>query len=129
MANFTALSAARHSVLKKNGWDVESDGLFNAPEINVIVGEEAHPTLFRSLGLLGLGRKRVTKVPVDNQGRIRVEKFPKLKGPSIVCVQAGNVNTGSFDPIKEICEIAHQSNAWVHVDGAFGLWAALIDSK
>lgn len=129
MANFTALSAARHSILEKAGWNVESDGLFNAPEINVIVGEEAHPTLFRSLGLLGLGRSRVTKVPVDSQGRMRLDKFPKLIEPAIVCVQAGNVNTGSFDPIKEICEITHQSNGWVHVDGAFGLWAILINSK
>ena len=123
MANFTALGAARYKVLKNIGWDVESDGLFGAPPINVIVGEEAHPALFRSLGLLGLGRNRVIKVPADGQGRMRFDKLPKIKGPTIVCTQAGNVNTGSFDPIKNICNAAHEAGAWVHVDGAFGLWA------
>ena len=123
MANFTALGAARYKVLKNIGWDVESDGLFGAPPINVIVGEEAHPSLFRSLGLLGLGRSRVIKVPADEQGRMRFDKLPKIKGPTIVCTQAGNVNTGSFDPIKNICNAAHEAGAWVHVDGAFGLWA------
>ena len=129
MANFTALAAARHSILKNIGWDVEAKGLFDAPPVTVIVSEESHPTLFRGLGLLGLGRERVIKVPVDNQGRMELNKFPKLNGPTIVCAQAGNVNTGSFDPIKEICEIAHASNAWVHVDGAFGLWASAVPSK
>jgi len=124
MANFTALAAARHAVLRRVGWDAESDGLFGAPPITVIVGEEAHPTLFRSLSLLGLGHQRVIKVPVDGQGRMRADALPKLSGPTIVCTQAGNVNTGSFDPIQQICEQAHQINAWVHVDGAFGLWAS-----
>ena len=129
MANFTALAAARHSILKNIGWDVEADGLFGAPPISVIVSEESHPTLFRGLGLLGLGRERVFRVPVDNQGRMDIKKFPKINGPAIVCTQAGNVNTGSFDPIKDVCEIAHASNAWVHVDGAFGLWASAVPSK
>lgn len=129
MANFTALSAARHSILKNIGWDVEAKGLFNAPLVTVIVSEESHPTLFRGLGLLGLGRERVIRVPVDNQGRMDLNNFPRVNGPTIVCTQAGNVNTGSFDPIKEICEIAHASNAWVHVDGAFGLWASAVPSK
>ncbi|MFZ0455621.1 MAG: aminotransferase class V-fold PLP-dependent enzyme [Ignavibacteriaceae bacterium] len=129
MASFTALAAARHSILKNTGWDVEANGLFNAPSINVIVSEESHPTLFRGLGLLGLGRERVVRVPVDKQGRMQLNKFPKVNGPTIVCTQAGNVNTGSFDPIKEVCEIAHASNAWVHVDGAFGLWASAAPSK
>ncbi|MBI1279775.1 MAG: aminotransferase class V-fold PLP-dependent enzyme [Anaerolineaceae bacterium] len=124
MANFTALAAARHAVLAKVGWDVESNGLFGAPPIHVVVGEEAHPTLFRSLSMLGLGHQRVTKVPVDAQGRIRVDALPKLDGPAIVCVQAGNVNSGAFDPISEICKWAHEAGAWVHVDGAFGLWAS-----
>jgi glutamate/tyrosine decarboxylase-like PLP-dependent enzyme len=123
MANFTSLAAARNCLLKSQGWAVESDGLFGAPSIDVVVGEEAHPTLFRALGLLGLGRKRVSTVPADNQGRMRIDKFPVLKEHSIVCLQAGNVNTGSFDPFAEICEKAHQKGAWVHVDGAFGLWA------
>ncbi len=129
MANFTALAAARHSVLQKAGWDVESKGLFGAPVIDVIVSEEAHPSLFRSLALLGLGRERVTKLPVDNQGRIIADKFPEIKGPTIVCLQTGNVNTGSFDPVREICSKISNSNAWVHVDGAFGLWAAAVPSK
>ncbi len=124
MANFTALAAARHAVLAKAGWDVESNGLFGAPEIHVVVGEEAHPTLFRSLSLLGLGHQRVTKVPVDDQGRMRADMLPKLSGPTIVCTQAGNVNSGGFDPIDEICKWAHEAGAWVHVDGAFGLWAS-----
>jgi glutamate/tyrosine decarboxylase-like PLP-dependent enzyme len=124
MANFTALAAARHAVLRQVGWDAESDGLFGAPPITVVVGEEAHPTLFRSLSLLGLGHQRVVKVPVDSQGRMRAELLPKLSGPTIVCAQAGNVNTGGFDPIQQICDVAHTTNAWVHVDGAFGLWVA-----
>mgnify|MGYP001407201695 CR=1 FL=1 len=129
VANFTALAAARHAVLKHAGWNVEAEGLFGAPPITVIVGEEAHPTLFKSLGLLGLGRSRVVKVPVDGQGRMRAEAFPKIAGPTIICVQAGNVNTGAFDPIEQICSIAHDSGAWVHVDGAFGLWAAAAPSR
>jgi len=124
MANFTALAAARSAVLGRAGWDVESDGLLGAPPVNVIVGEEAHPSVMRSLGLLGFGRKRVTTVPVDGQGRMRAGCLPRIQPPAIVCVQAGNVNTGSFDPIAEICARAHEQGAWVHVDGAFGLWAA-----
>lgn len=123
MANFSALAAARHALLQREGWNVEADGLFGAPVITVVVGEEAHPTLFKSLGLLGLGRNRVVRVPVDSQGRMRADALPSFSGPTIVCVQAGNVNTGAFDPFTEICERAHASGAWVHVDGAFGLWA------
>ncbi|MDQ1707004.1 MAG: hypothetical protein QOJ88_215 [Pyrinomonadaceae bacterium] len=123
MANFTALAAARHAVLKRAGWNVEADGLFGAPPITVVVGAEAHPTLFKSLGLLGLGRNRVVSVPVDAQGRMRADALPDLTGPTIICVQAGNVNTGACDPLREICAHAHAGGAWVHVDGAFGLWA------
>lgn len=126
MANFTALAAARHAVLKQAGWDVEANGLFGAPPVTVIVGEEVHPTHYRALGLLGLGRERVIKVPVDGQGRMQVSQFPKISGPTIISVQAGNVNTGAFDPIGDVCEIARATDSptWVHVDGAFGLWAA-----
>lgn len=124
VANFTALAAARHAVLERAGWNVESRGLYGAPEITVVVGEEAHPTLIKSLGLLGLGRERVIRVPVDGQGRMRADSLPALRQPSIVCVQAGNVNTGAFDPAPEILPWAKAANAWVHVDGAFGLWAA-----
>lgn len=124
MANFTALAAARHAVLLRAGWDVEAQGLFGAPTIQVVIGEEVHPSLIKSLGLLGMGRERVIRVPVDGQGRMRMKDLPELTGPAIVCVQAGNVNTGSFDPIGEICRRAHAEEAWVHVDGAFGLWAS-----
>ncbi|HEX9655948.1 MAG TPA: aminotransferase class V-fold PLP-dependent enzyme [Bacteroidota bacterium] len=128
VANFTALAAARHAVLKKTGWDVEADGLFGAPPIDVIIGAEAHPTLTKSLGLLGLGRTRLIKAPVDNQGRMRMDAFPKVKEPAIVCLQAGNVNTGAVDPLAELIARAHKAGAWVHVDGAFGLWATAAPS-
>ena len=129
MANFTCLAAARHSVLKQAGWDVEADGMFGAPPVTVVVGEEAHPTLFKSLGLAGFGRNRVVRVPVDKQGRMRADAFPNLSGPTIVCLQAGNVNTGAFDPAPQIIPKVKAANAWVHVDGAFGLWAAAAPCK
>jgi glutamate/tyrosine decarboxylase-like PLP-dependent enzyme len=124
MGNFSALAAARHASLAKAGWDVERNGLFGAPPISVVVGEEVHSTLLKALGLLGLGRERVVSVPVDGQGRMRAEDLPVLDERTIVCVQAGNVNTGAFDPIREIARRAKAAGAWVHVDGAFGLWAA-----
>ena len=124
VANFTALAAARHKVLGQAGWDVEADGLFGAPPITVVAGEEQHPSVIKALGMLGLGRSRVVRVPVDEQGRMIATNMPALSGPTIVCMQAGNVNTGSFDPASEICRRAHDAGAWVHVDGAFGLWAA-----
>jgi glutamate/tyrosine decarboxylase-like PLP-dependent enzyme len=123
MANLSSLAAARHAVLARAGWNVEADGLFGAPPITVIVGAEAHPSLTKSLGLVGLGRSRTVKVPADSQGRMRADALPSISGPTIVCTQAGNVNTGAFDPISEICDVAHANGAWVHVDGAFGLWA------
>ncbi|MEP6992069.1 MAG: aminotransferase class V-fold PLP-dependent enzyme [bacterium] len=123
VAHITALAAARHAVLDAVGWNVEADGLFGAPPITVITGAEAHPTLYKALGVVGLGRTRVVKVPVDSQGRMQLSAMPKIAGPTIVCVQAGNVNTGAFDPVGDICDIAHEAGAFVHVDGAFGLWA------
>ncbi len=129
VANFCGLAAARHAVLARAGWNVEADGLFGAPPITVVVGAEAHPSLIKSLGLLGLGRDRVVKVPVDGQGRMRADMLPDIRGPAIVCVQAGNVNTGAFDPFEKIISWAHESKAWVHVDGAFGLWAKAVPSK
>src|SRR5712691_2753001 len=102
VANFTALAAARHAVLDCVGWDVESEGLFGAPEIQVVVSEEAHPSVIKALGMLGMGRERVIRTPVDSQGRMRADRLPELRGPAIVCMQAGNVNTGSFDPAPEI---------------------------
>jgi glutamate/tyrosine decarboxylase-like PLP-dependent enzyme len=129
VAHITALAAARHAVLERAGWNVEADGLFGAPPITVIVGAEAHPTLFKALGVIGLGRNRVVKVPVDECGRMRVDAIPPISGPTIICAQAGNVNTGDFDPIDRICERARQANAWVHVDGAFGMWARVAPSR
>ena len=124
VANFSALAAARHRVLTDAGWDVEANGLTGAPEVTIIVGGEAHPTLTKSLGLLGFGHNRVKRVPVDDQGRMIASQLPAIEGPTIICTQAGNVNTGAFDPIGEICDAARPQGAWVHVDGAFGLWAA-----
>jgi glutamate/tyrosine decarboxylase-like PLP-dependent enzyme len=124
MANMTCLLAARHALLKKSGWDVEAQGLFGAPPFQVIVGEEVHASLCKALAMAGLGRDRVTTVPTDSQGRMRADVFPKLTTPALICIQAGNVNTGAFDPAGEICEAAQASGSWVHVDGAFGLWAA-----
>ena len=123
LANFTALAVARHAVLKRVGWNVEADGLFGAPPISVIVGDEVHPTLLKALGLLGLGRSRLLRVPVDDAGRMRADALPRISGPTILCLQAGNLNTGAFDPCDAICPVARAAGAWVHVDGAFGLWA------
>jgi glutamate/tyrosine decarboxylase-like PLP-dependent enzyme len=123
MANFTALAAARHAVLAQLGWDVESRGLFGAPVVPVVVGADAHITIFKALAMLGLGRDRVIKVPVDTEGRMRVDALPQVDGPAIVCIQHGNVNSGAFDPAAPIVEWAHRRGGWVHVDGAFGLWA------
>jgi glutamate/tyrosine decarboxylase-like PLP-dependent enzyme len=124
MANMTSLAAARHAVFARADWDVDERGLQGAPPVTVIVGEEAHPSLIKGLGLLGLGRANVRRVPVDGQGRMRADKLPPISGPTILCTQAGNVNTGAFDPIEELTAQAHEAGAWVHVDGAFGLWAA-----
>jgi len=129
VAHISALAAARHAVLARAGWNVEADGLFGAPPVTVVTSEEAHPTLLKALGVLGLGRKRVVRVPADAQGRMRAEAIPPLSGPTIICVQAGNVNTGSFDPIREVCDRARDAGAWVHVDGAFGLWARVAPSR
>jgi len=123
MANFCALAAARHAILKRAGWNVEDDGLYGAPEITVVVGEEAHSSLLKALALLGLGKKRVVRVPVDGQGRMRADALPRLDNRTILCLQAGNVNTGSFDPAAAICPAARAAGAWIHVDGAFGMWA------
>jgi glutamate/tyrosine decarboxylase-like PLP-dependent enzyme len=124
MANFAGLAAARQALLAREGWDVAAQGLFAAPPITVIVGDEVHVSLLKALSMLGLGHERVIRVPVDGQGRMRAGKLPAISGPTIVAIQAGNVNTGAFDPAHEICAAAHEAGAWVHVDGAFGLWAA-----
>lgn len=124
-AHITSLAAGRHSVLARIGWNADANGLFGARPITVIVGAEAHSTLFKALGVVGLGRSRVVRVPADSQGRMRADALPVIAGPTIVCLQAGNVNTGAFDPFTEIIARVRASGAptWVHVDGAFGLWA------
>jgi len=124
MADVTALAAARYFVLRKAGWDVEHEGLFAAPLVTVIVGEEVHATMLKALTLLGFGRSQIHIIGADSQGRMRPTEIPRVNGPVIVCAQVGNVNTGACDPVGEICQAAHRQNAWVHVDGAFGLWAA-----
>jgi len=124
MANFCGLAAARHALLGRAGWNAEEDGLFGAPPLRLVVGDEVHISLLKAVALLGLGRQRVERVRVDRQGRMRTEALPDLDDRTIVCIQAGNVNSGAFDPAAEICRRAHERGTWVHVDGAFGLWAA-----
>ncbi len=128
MASFTALAAARHRVLEREGWDVEAEGLFGAPPIDVIISDEAHYTIVMALRLLGLGGKRLRRIETDGQGRMRLDALQAAlqssPGPCIVCAQAGNVNTGAFDPLPAIAEAARDRGAWLHVDGAFGLWAS-----
>jgi len=127
MAHFTCLAAARHGVLRRAGWDVEADGLQGAPRIHVVASGEAHVTIDVALRYLGLGTRALVHVDADAQGRMRIDRLrevlPTLQGPVIVCAQAGNVNTGAFDPLREIGELTRGHGAWLHVDGAFGLWA------
>jgi glutamate/tyrosine decarboxylase-like PLP-dependent enzyme len=129
MATICGLAAGRNELLKRHGWDVNADGLFGAPNIRVIISEQAHATAYKALSILGLGKERVERVPVDQEGRVIIDYLPKLDDNSLVIIQAGNVNAGAFDPIEEICERARKVNAWVHIDGAFGLWAAVSRNK
>ena len=131
LGNAVGLAAARHSVLGRAGWDVEARGLYGAPEIASLIGAEAHATVLTALQYLGLGRERVTQVKTDEEGRMQVaslaDALPKDGRPVVVCAQAGNVNSGAFDPIGEMATLlAPLPNAWLHVDGAFGLWAAAV---
>ena len=132
LGNAVGIATGRHVVLRALGWDVETHGLYGAPEIAVIVGDEAHATLLTALQYLGLGRERVTRVPTDDQGRIRAEPLAEAvraaqSKPVIVCAQAGNVNTGGFDPLAAIADaVDAHPNAWLHIDGAFGLWASAV---
>ena len=130
MANFTCLAAARHEVLRRAGWDVETDGMQRAPRVTVVVGDEVHISTVGSLRMLGFGTSELVRVPVDEQGCMRADALAAiladLTGPIIVCVQAGNVSTGASDPMDAIVTAAHARGAWVHVDGAFGLWAAAV---
>lgn len=124
MSLICGIAAARGELCRRQGWDVVGQGLFGAPDIRVVVGEQAHGAVFKALSLLGLGTERVEFVPVDDQGAMIAHALPPLDEKTLLIVQAGNVNTGAFDPIAVICARAHESNTWVHVDGAFGLWAA-----
>ncbi len=128
-ANFSALAAARHALLARAGWDVEAHGLFGAPPLTVVVGDEVHASAQKALSLVGFGRDRVVRVPVDAQGRMRLDAFPDVDDRTIVCLQAGNVNSGAFDPISKICALARANGAWVHVDGAFGMWAVAAPAR
>jgi glutamate/tyrosine decarboxylase-like PLP-dependent enzyme len=127
MAHFTCLAAARHGMLRRAGWDVEENGLHGAPRIHVVASTEAHVTVDVALRYLGLGTRALVHVDTDAQGRMRADRLremmPALQGPVIVCAQAGNVNSGAFDPLREIAEIARTHGAWLHVDGAFGMWS------
>jgi glutamate/tyrosine decarboxylase-like PLP-dependent enzyme len=129
MADVTALAAARGDVLRKVGWNIEQDGLFGAPPMTVIVGEEVHATILKALRMLGFGNAQVRTVGTDAQGRMKAVEIPRVSKPVIICAQVGNVNTGGCDPIGDICETAHEMGAWVHVDGAFGLWAAVSPAR
>src|SRR5262249_9570799 len=124
MADVAALAAARYATLHRRGWDLDDQGMFGAPAITVVVGEEVHATMLKALRMLGIGRAQIVAVEADSQGRMRPSKIPRVSGPAIICVQIGNVNTGACDPVAEVCEVARELDAWVHVDGAFGLWAA-----
>ena len=127
MANFTCLAAARHHVLARVGWDVEADGLQGAPRVNVVTSAESHVTIDVALRYLGFGKRAACRVESDEQGRMRADRLrdvlATLEGPTILCAQAGNVNTGAFDPLPELAAMAREHDAWLHVDGAFGLWA------
>ena len=129
VANASCLAAARDALLERAGWDVQQDGLFGAPEPTVVVGAQRHSTLSKSLGLVGLGRRRVVVVPADDQGRLRAESLPDVDGPVLVCAQAGEVNTGAFDPFDDLADWVAARDGWLHVDGAFGLWALADPSR
>lgn len=133
VANASCIAAARDELLARAGWDSQRDGLFGAPEINVVIGGHAHSTLRKSLGLVGLGRERVIVVPADEQGRMLAEHLPdpdSFSGPVLVCAQAGEVNTGAFDPFDRLADwLSTVENGWLHVDGAFGLWALADPSR
>jgi glutamate/tyrosine decarboxylase-like PLP-dependent enzyme len=126
-ANLCGLAAARYRVLKKNSWDINQKGLYNAPRIRIITGKQAHSTVLKAIGILGLGQESIEWVDVDSQGRVISESIPELDKNTILILQAGNVNSGAFDDFQTICTKAQKANSWVHIDGAFGLWAGAVD--
>src|SRR6266536_6664186 len=128
IANFSGLCAGRNELLRRRGWDVASKGLYGAPKIRVVASADAHAAVHKSISMLGLGSENVELVPVDDEGRMRADQMPKLDEAALVVTQAGNVNSGAIDPVGPLCEHAHASGSWVHVDGAFGLWARVLPS-
>jgi len=126
IANFSGLCAGRNEVLRRRGWDVAKKGLYGAPPIRVILGADAHAAVHKNITMLGLGTDHVEVVASDEQGRMRADQLPELKEPALVIAQVGNVNSGSIDPVGAICDRLHGSGSWVHVDGAFGLWARVL---
>ena len=126
-ANLCGLAAARYRILQRNNWDINQKGLRNAPKIRIVTGKQAHSTVLKAVGILGLGQENIEWVDVDNQGRIIPESIPQLDENTILILQAGNVNSGAFDDFEVICEKAKKTNTWVHIDGAFGLWASAVD--
>ncbi len=127
IANLCGLVAARYRILKNNNWDVNLKGLMGAPKIRIVTGKQAHSTVLKAIGMLGLGQENIEWVPVDDQGRIIPELIPKLDENTILILQAGNVNSGAFDDFESIYEKAKDANAWIHIDGAFGLWAGAVE--
>lgn len=126
-ANLCGLAAARYRILERNNWDINQKGLRNAPKIRIVTGKQAHSTVLKAIGILGLGTENIEWVDVDKQGRIIVESIPELDENTILILQAGNVNSGAFDNFEDICEKANKAKAWVHIDGAFGLWAGAVE--
>ena len=124
VATLSGLAAGRDRLLRQAGWDGQAQGLFGAPALRVVLGAQVHSSVFKALSLLGLGKERVTTVPADRHGRIIPGEMPKLDDRTLLILQAGNVNTGAFDPFEPTCRQAREAGAWVHIDGAFGLWAA-----
>lgn len=127
VANLCGLAAARYRILQRNNWDINKKGLRNAPEIRIVTGKQAHSTVLKAVGVLGLGQENIEWVDVDDQGRICEESIPELDENTILVLQAGNVNSGAFDNFESICDKAKKANAWVHIDGAFGLWAGAVE--
>ena len=125
-ANLCGLAAARYRILQRNNWDVNKQGLRNSPKIRIVTSKQAHATVLKAVGILGLGQNSIEWVDVDTQGRILSDKIPDLDENTIVVLQAGNVNSGAFDNFEIICKKAKEANAWVHIDGAFGLWASAV---
>lgn len=133
MANMTGLAAARHAVLRNVGWNVEENGLGGAPPVNLVIGAEAHITIYSAMRVLGFGTRALRKVETDEQGRMKAGALAavlkELQGPTIVCAQAGNVNTGAVDPLRDITSVVREKGGWLHVDGAFGLWGRTSGSR